>query len=73
MPAFLQVKGLVKQHIDSFNYFIDVGIRKIVEANRTITSDIDPNFFLEYVPYLTLDRRLYLLAVGFWIFTLESP
>ena len=23
LPAFLKVKGLVKQHIDSFNYFIN--------------------------------------------------
>ena len=24
LPAFLKVKGLVKQHLDSYNYFIDV-------------------------------------------------
>ena len=24
VPAFLQVRGLVKQHIDSFNYFTDI-------------------------------------------------
>ncbi|KAL4839506.1 hypothetical protein H8958_002984 [Nasalis larvatus] len=26
LPAFLKVKGLVKQHIDSFNYFINVEV-----------------------------------------------
>ncbi|KAH9922304.1 beta and beta-prime subunits of DNA dependent RNA-polymerase [Epithele typhae] len=36
LPAFLKVKGLVKQHIDSFNYFVDV------------TSDVDPRFWLKY-------------------------
>ncbi|KAJ1875022.1 DNA-directed RNA polymerase III complex subunit Rpc2, partial [Coemansia sp. RSA 486] len=29
LPAFLRVKGLVKQHIDSFNYFIEVDLKKI--------------------------------------------
>lgn len=27
LPAFLKVKGLVKQHTDSFNYFVNVGIK----------------------------------------------
>lgn len=39
MPAFLRLRGLVKQHIDSFNYFINVEIKKIVQANSIITSD----------------------------------
>nr|CAB3473384.1 unnamed protein product [Digitaria exilis] len=30
LPAFLKVRGLVKEHIDSFNYFIIKGIRNIV-------------------------------------------
>jgi len=29
LPAYLQVKGLVKQHIDSFNYFIDTDLKNI--------------------------------------------
>jgi DNA-directed RNA polymerase beta subunit len=36
VPAFLKVKGLVKQHIDSFNYFVNVEIKKIVAANAKI-------------------------------------
>ncbi|SAL99837.1 hypothetical protein [Absidia glauca] len=48
LPAFLQVKGLVKQHIDSFNYFINVDLRKIIKANEKVTSDVDPNFYLKY-------------------------
>jgi DNA-directed RNA polymerase III subunit RPC2 len=48
LPAFLQVKGLVKQHIDSFNYFVETDLKNIVKANDRVTSDIDPNFYLEY-------------------------
>jgi DNA-directed RNA polymerase III subunit RPC2 len=47
LPAFLQVRGLVKQHIDSFNYFINHEIKKIVKANEKVTCDTDPNFFLK--------------------------
>ena len=49
LPAFLKVKGLVKQHIDSFNYFINVDIKKIMKANELITSDADPSFYLKYL------------------------
>lgn len=49
VPAFLQVKGLVKQHTDSFNYFIKVDIKKIIEANQIVRSDADPNFYLKYL------------------------
>ena len=48
LPAFLKVKGLVKQHISSFNYFLEVELKKIVRANRTILSDVDPSFYLHY-------------------------
>ena len=47
LPAFLKVKGLVKQHIDSFNYFVDVELKKILKANEYILSDVDPTFFLK--------------------------
>lgn len=39
----------MKQHIDSFNYFVDVDIKNIVKANNKITSDVDPRFWLKYV------------------------
>ncbi|OWP03891.1 DNA-directed rna polymerase III subunit [Marssonina coronariae] len=48
LPAFLKVKGLVKQHIDSFNFFIEQEIKDIVKANKRITSDVDQHFYLEY-------------------------
>ncbi|XP_076354382.1 RNA polymerase III subunit RpIII128 isoform X2 [Tachypleus tridentatus] len=49
LPAFLQVKGLVNQHVDSFNYFITVDIKKILMANSKITSDADPLFYMKYL------------------------
>lgn len=49
LPAFLKVKGLVKQHLDSFNYFVDVDLKKIIKANQLILSDVDPEFYLKYV------------------------
>nr|XP_039254006.1 DNA-directed RNA polymerase III subunit RPC2-like [Styela clava] len=49
LPAFLKVKGLVKQHIDSFNYFINVEIKKIMQANDKVLSDADPNWYLKYL------------------------
>mmetsp|Transcript_14568 Transcript_14568/g.59113 ORF Transcript_14568/g.59113 Transcript_14568/m.59113 type:complete len:293 (+) Transcript_14568:444-1322(+) len=48
LPAFLQVRGLVRQHIDSFNYFINVEIWNIVKANSKVNSDADANFQLVY-------------------------
>ena len=39
----------VKQHIDSFNFFIEHEIKEIVKANRMVRSDVDSRFFLEWV------------------------
>ena len=49
LPAFLKVKGLVKQHLDSFNYFVSTEIKKILKANDLVTSDADPSFYLKYL------------------------
>lgn len=38
----------MKQHIDSFNYFVEVELKKIVKANRTVLSDVDPQFYIHY-------------------------
>lgn len=48
IPEFLKVRGLVKQHLDSFNYFLETGIRKIVHANNRIESKVNPNIYLRY-------------------------
>src|ERR1700722_17067872 len=49
LPAFLKVKGLVKQHIDSYNYFVEVQLKKIMEANSTIRSEADSKFYIKCV------------------------
>lgn len=48
LPEFLKVRGLVKQHLDSYNYLIRTDIKKIVRANNEIRSAIDPSIFLRY-------------------------
>lgn len=48
IPAFLAVRGLVRQHIDSYNSFITREMKAILRANERITSEFDPRFFLRY-------------------------
>ena len=48
LPAFLRVKGLVKQHLDSYDYFTDYELRKIVRANNTIYSESQPQRFIHF-------------------------
>ncbi|CAM9727333.1 unnamed protein product, partial [Phaeothamnion confervicola] len=44
------MRGLMRQHIDSFDYFVNVEIKKIVltQSNREVLSEADPKFFLRY-------------------------
>ncbi|KAI3899100.1 hypothetical protein MKW92_021737 [Papaver armeniacum] len=48
VPEFLKVRGLAKQHLDSYNYFVNIGIKKIVRANALIESAIDPQIGFRY-------------------------
>uniref|UniRef100_A0AC35TZ87 DNA-directed RNA polymerase subunit beta n=1 Tax=Rhabditophanes sp. KR3021 TaxID=114890 RepID=A0AC35TZ87_9BILA len=48
VPSFLATAGLFKQHIDSFNYFVEVEIKNIVKANDRVTSDASPYFYLKF-------------------------
>lgn len=50
LPHFLRMRGLMRQHIDSFDNFINVEIKKIVAAksNFEVRSEADPKFFLRY-------------------------
>ncbi|GKA27994.1 DNA-directed RNA polymerase III subunit 2 [Tanacetum coccineum] len=48
VPEFLKIRGLVKQHLDSFNYFVTTDIKKIVRANDTVSSRFDPSIYLRY-------------------------
>ena len=49
--AVLQARGLVRQHIESFNYFINREIKSIVRAksNERVICDADPNSYLRYL------------------------
>ncbi|KAL3813251.1 hypothetical protein ACJIZ3_014519 [Penstemon smallii] len=47
IPEFLKVRGLVKQHLESFNYFVRTQIKKIVQANDLLTTK-DPSIYLRY-------------------------
>ena len=50
LPHFLRMRGLMRQHIDSFNHFINVDIKQIIGArsNCEVRSEADPKFFLRY-------------------------
>ncbi|XP_011873023.1 PREDICTED: DNA-directed RNA polymerase III subunit RPC2 [Vollenhovia emeryi] len=49
VQAFLLKKGLMKQHIESYNYFINKELQNIVKANEKIQSDEDSRFYLKYL------------------------
>ncbi|KAM0675010.1 DNA-directed RNA polymerase III complex subunit Rpc2 [Gurleya vavrai] len=48
VTSYITEKGLVRQHLASFNYFIQTDIRNIIFANQIVDSDIDPTFYLKY-------------------------
>ncbi|WUR02339.1 DNA-directed RNA polymerase III subunit (RPC2) [Vairimorpha necatrix] len=48
IKIFFKEKGLARQHIESFNYFINHDIANIVKANDIVDSDIDHTFYLKY-------------------------
>lgn len=50
VDLFLEYKGLVTQHIDSYNYFVTVGLKEILFAssNNVVRSEADPKWFLKY-------------------------
>ena len=60
LPAFFESRGLVSQHLASYNYLITHELRSIVRAaaNRLIKSDVDPSFFLEFIDIQVGEARL---------------
>jgi DNA-directed RNA polymerase III subunit RPC2 len=50
LPHFLKLRGLMRQHIDSFDHFINVDLKAIIstKSNQEIRSEADPKFFLRY-------------------------
>jgi DNA-directed RNA polymerase III subunit RPC2 len=65
LPAFLQTKGLVKQHLDSFNYFIETDLKQILLANQIVKSDVDPDFFLKFKDIRVLNPQTVDFQQGF--------
>eukprot|EP00906_Rhabdomonas_costata_P033239 RCo046839 len=49
LPAFLKMKGLARHHIDSFNYLVDVEMKKIMQHNDLVQSESHPNVYLRYL------------------------
>ena len=49
LPAFLRVRGLVKQHLDSYNHLVNIEIKHIVRANERVTVENQPNFYLRFL------------------------
>ena len=70
LPHFLRLRGLMRQHIDSFNHLINVDIKQIVAAksNREIRSEADPKFFLQYTDIYVgepnLEEEAYMTSSG---------
>jgi len=50
LPYFLSLRSLLRQHIDSFDHFVERELKAIVQSPsaREIRSDHDPKFYLQY-------------------------
>ena len=50
LPYFLSLRSLLRQHIDSFDHFVESEMRQIVQSPSAceIRSDHDPKFYLRY-------------------------
>ncbi len=74
LPHFLRMRGLMRQHIDSFNHFVNVDIKQIVAArsNCEVTSDVDPKFFLRYTDIYvgtpSLEEESFVTSTGMIVF-----
>lgn len=47
LKSFFEEKGLVRQHLDSFNQFLDETLQSIVKENPRIIPDI-PDFYIDF-------------------------
>lgn len=50
LPHFLRLRSLLRQHIDSFDHFVETEMQQIVQSPsaREIRSEHDPKFYLRY-------------------------
>ncbi|KAK9929707.1 hypothetical protein M0R45_026795 [Rubus argutus] len=49
LPELLKVRGIVREHLDSFNYFVNTGIKRIVRANDRIVCREDPRIYIRFL------------------------
>ena len=45
----MKARGLIKQHIESFDYFLKYEIKKILNANSQVKCTSDPSWYLKYL------------------------
>eukprot|EP01084_Bolivina_argentea_P278251 475273_1 len=48
VSTYVKTRGLVKQHIESFNYFVDKGLKKILKANSVLYFEQKQDLWLRY-------------------------
>lgn len=48
LPAFIKARGLVRQHIESYDHFIEVELNEIMRANEKITTEADHAWYFKY-------------------------
>lgn len=44
----MKARGIIKQQIESFDYFLEVEIKKILSANSEVKCQSDPSWYLKY-------------------------
>ena len=44
----MKARGIIKQQIESFDYFLEVEIKKILAANQEVKAQADQNWYLKY-------------------------
>ncbi|KAG8480000.1 hypothetical protein CXB51_025007 [Gossypium anomalum] len=54
----------MKQQLDSVDYFVNTGIKKIVRVNDRIVSDIDPSIYLRYSAPIFVDGEYIQVRYG---------
>lgn len=49
LSELLKVRGIVREHLDSFNYFVNTGVKRIVRANDRIVCREDPRIYIRFL------------------------
>ncbi|KAI3381933.1 hypothetical protein SNEBB_006954 [Seison nebaliae] len=49
VPLFIEAKGVVRQHLDSYNYFVEHGMKQIMKTNNLVTCTNDTDWYVKYL------------------------